>query len=706
MPPLLARLRRHFHRPGQDLTKSQEDSIPTLCTSCIETFEGTREWDLVTGHHASLAQFEDSLVLRCWICLALRRQLSDEQFGALLEHGQAWLESRPGGGYFTFTQISNTSDASVKGPTGTFEYHLMFSSDITDQLQPIGRRSQVYYGYPAVFLWAQPTQTTNDRLLATPCGTSTASTEAWAVAVSRFETCTSCHEVCNQTSLPFSYPSRLLDVAAPDASHSTVKLIDTREVHVHGNYLTLSHRWGKDRFLVLRPDNTDQFKSGIPISDLSATFQDAVEVARMADWEFESKHMHEYYSNALCNISASAADGTARGMFQTRDSTALQHHQYRMPLRKGRTPGLYDVFDITSWEADLDDAPLAHRAWCLQERLLAKRVLHFGRHQLLWECREHNAAGIYPFGVPNIAPLQYRIHFKDLSTSSIWNQQRFGTVDQTALAYKLWYRIVSSYSACLLSFPEDKLRAIAGLVAHFEHELQDKCIMGCWQADFQRQLLWHVQDRLYPPTNMLYDVNHSYPDIPSWSWLASDCPIDTGKRLGVERQAVDEEMLFSMVNLHETIATMSQSSGTTLSSSIRISCHINDAEMRLGREGLLGLRLPDVTSRGQSKSPTIWLDGPIGGLAAPDDCVAVAVVPMRRYRDQGNRRQSQYSLDCLLLQRQARFPNAYRRIGLVTATDDEGMQALTPTSSQRWSWLGQASPALAVDEDQSTITIL
>jgi hypothetical protein len=35
---------------------------------------------------------------------------------------------------------------------------------------------------------------------------------------------------------------------------------------------------------------------------------------------------------------------------------------------------------------DKDIEPLGHRAWALQERVLALRILEFGTHQLRWIC--------------------------------------------------------------------------------------------------------------------------------------------------------------------------------------------------------------------------------------------------------------------------------------------------------------------------------
>ncbi|KAK5704437.1 hypothetical protein LTR97_003455 [Elasticomyces elasticus] len=51
-------------------------------------------------------------------------------------------------------------------------------------------------------------------------------------------------------------------------------------------------------------------------------------------------------------------------------------------------PANYLVFDMHSWKHEIDDSPLGKRAWCLQERALSPRTIHFGKTQIAWECRQ------------------------------------------------------------------------------------------------------------------------------------------------------------------------------------------------------------------------------------------------------------------------------------------------------------------------------
>jgi hypothetical protein len=42
------------------------------------------------------------------------------------------------------------------------------------------------------------------------------------------------------------------------------------------------------------------------------------------------------------------------------------------------------------------------RGWVQQERLLAPRILYFGRGQLFWECRDYNACESFPNGLSSL----------------------------------------------------------------------------------------------------------------------------------------------------------------------------------------------------------------------------------------------------------------------------------------------------------------
>ena len=64
----------------------------------------------------------------------------------------------------------------------------------------------------------------------------------------------------------------------------------------------------------------------------------------------------------------------------------------------------------TAWDAapsifhqSVAKSPLAGRAWCLQERLLAARTLFFSDTEMFWGCRVKNAHESFPEGSPHFS---------------------------------------------------------------------------------------------------------------------------------------------------------------------------------------------------------------------------------------------------------------------------------------------------------------
>lgn len=84
--------------------------------------------------------------------------------------------------------------------------------------------------------------------------------------------------------------------------------------------------------------------------------------------------------------------------------------------------------------------------------------------------------------------------------------------------FKLWANIAADYSGRLLTCPEDKFPAIAGIVKELSKAWEDTCLYGIWQSYLVYYLVWRRDSRV--------ERNLSRSDrAPSWSWLSMDCRI-------------------------------------------------------------------------------------------------------------------------------------------------------------------------------------
>lgn len=239
--------------------------------------------------------------------------------------------------------------------------------------------------------------------------------------------------------------------------------------------MTLSHRWvknssfdkrgadiannskGNDTFLTLTTENMGSFEGGISQADLPKTFQDAIIFTRRIsvqyiwidsmciiqnsaeDWEREALRMEQVYSNAYCNVAATAGSDSRSGCFVEREVGTCIPMTFNVPSNKGLSaafqrafssglrssrstmsldivdPGAYLCEEQHLWRREITNSALGRRAWVFQERLLAKRVLHFASSQIFFECCTFQAAEISREGMslPNYRGTRLKSEFAD-----------------------------------------------------------------------------------------------------------------------------------------------------------------------------------------------------------------------------------------------------------------------------------------------------
>jgi hypothetical protein len=163
--------------------------------------------------------------------------------------------------------------------------------------------------------------------------TSTGSSESWIMASEWLQKCSSEHSECFVADEPSWYPTRLLDIGSNATNLVTV--INTANMKVKGGYVTLSHRWRNAVMVRLTKSSAPNLRSGITLSTLPLTFQQAAEVARRlqkryiwidslcifqdednkSDWLKEAALMDKVCSNTFLNIAATGAENSSQGLF-------------------------------------------------------------------------------------------------------------------------------------------------------------------------------------------------------------------------------------------------------------------------------------------------------------------------------------------------------------------------------------------------------
>jgi hypothetical protein len=328
-------------------------------------------------------------------------------------------------------------------------------------------------------------------------------------------------------------PARLVDVGEKDEEMRLVSADDTTE---GSPYMTLSHRWGSvgaHAAHSLTSARLEGYAQSIPHGSLPKTFVEACSLTRALgqrylwidslcivqdsreDWSEQSAQMWQIYSNSYLNISAAASASPAEGLFRRRDENSLGACVIHVPDEHPELPaGHHRLYSEEHWTRGVEAAPVNSRAWVLQERLLAPRIVHFGQSEVFWECHCLRASETYPQGMLPLVETKDPVPIK-----RVVEDDSDGKVPYFSLL-KTWDAVVGRYSALNLSFASDKLVALSALAEQISvtYPSSGKYLAGLWEAALLSQLLW-VSGR--PGTATRAETYRA----PSWSWACIDGPI-------------------------------------------------------------------------------------------------------------------------------------------------------------------------------------
>ncbi|RDL40024.1 uncharacterized protein BP5553_00003 [Venustampulla echinocandica] len=376
-------------------------------------------------------------------------------------------------------------------------------------------------------------------------------------------------------------PTRLIRIYEDNDDR---QLFEGEEIPDEVTYATLSHCWGKiEDKLVLTLENRDDLKQAIPPFGGLKTFEDAVNIARQLglwylwidslcivqnskeDWLAQSAQMSNVYKYSFCNITATSATSDLEGCFFNRSlnqvylnplyidftddlsSNSLDepHLIIAVPSRKDSPrslEGRYELLQkgaIWAWREDITLAAVNRRAWVVQERLLAPRVLHFSKTQLYWECAELQASESFPFGQPMEQESDYKAQ-----TSFATEAKQYMAGDSTdaqvasearKLAFSTWGHAVRAFTSAELTYNSDKLIAISAIAREMKLLMKCRYLAGHWETDLIHQLAWIG----LPPGGGYRQPSTStqsggLPDeycAPSWSWASSNQCIDIFRQM-------------------------------------------------------------------------------------------------------------------------------------------------------------------------------
>lgn len=365
------------------------------------------------------------------------------------------------------------------------------------------------------------------------------------------------------------YPTRLIE----RMSNETFRIIRSDSIsQPGGGYITLSHRWGSSDFIKLTTDNLSNLEHRSPVSLLPKTFRESLVVAQRmniryiwidslciiqsgdngADWRREATEMANIYTNSFCNISADYGNNQTDGLFFERTppfrpacmvymkcnvteafEDGWSYYESSPELLELRSGCLCHIMRPHGWLENVMKSPLNRRAWVMQERLLAPRVLHFLAGQVSWECGQMLAWEKAPWASYGVGPDGSRVpSHRVLSEMGKFTSIRFDmerlSFDHPKRSHYFWDKLVGRYGECGLTNQSDRLVAISGVARRVAQVTGDQYVAGLWASPMTgaiRTLGWY---RLGDPDEGPIRQHSKKYYAPSFSWASADGPTFEG----------------------------------------------------------------------------------------------------------------------------------------------------------------------------------
>lgn len=237
--------------------------------------------------------------------------------------------------------------------------------------------------------------------------------------------------------------------------------------------------------------------------------------------------MRHVYGFATVNIVAGQSRSPEDGLFNPREPFLFDSFTVRSQW-EDQPEVDYLYWDNSGLDDDFEFAPLTKRGWVFQERLLAPRILQFGKKQVYWRCSELFACETWPLGVCSWEGYSLRLgpDLDGLDDDSPMEIQPLQDTSHTFLLFLptdpvvRWEKLVSQYSCTELTNPEDKLVALSGVAELFQQTFGNRYLAGLWFKWLERLLCWRRDLEKEPKPR----VKPKY-RAPSWSWASIDGPI-------------------------------------------------------------------------------------------------------------------------------------------------------------------------------------
>ncbi|KAH7146181.1 heterokaryon incompatibility protein-domain-containing protein [Dactylonectria macrodidyma] len=301
------------------------------------------------------------------------------------------------------------------------------------------------------------------------------------------------------------------------------------------DYVTLSYRWGASTAfrasrsmlpLLLEHGSLGRDRLG---RDLPRGIQHAMQLVRELDECYlwvdavcimqddqvhrteQLQRMGAIYSSATLTIVASDGDATGGILGLQGTSPSRELMQEVIPIFEDEK---VIVRQIPVLRSQTGCEPYFDRGWTFQEFFLAKRRLLLAGNQLHWHCS--CAAWHEDLIAEEYEDVDSREYIDRWLSRLLNGQPDFAALD----------RLLSEYNQRKLTYPEDALPGISGLLAILSRSFEGGFLFGLPETCFDSALMWRAG--LTTEMTRRKDSGHTNllalsSRLPSWSWLSWEC---------------------------------------------------------------------------------------------------------------------------------------------------------------------------------------
>lgn len=337
------------------------------------------------------------------------------------------------------------------------------------------------------------------------------------------------HETCfPSTSVPL--PKRVIEISRDPAVDSRIVSSEKQS----GSYIILSHQCPEEaKALALQELEESSLPSPLDVTTCSKAVSDAIDLARRLGYQYlwtrelcitaselsNPSSFLNIYGQAALMLVASAGEEANHGLFHDRKilySPAMGPHKDRCFRPRG-----------LRWVSSIAESPLAMRGWNILERMLAPRIVHFTKKQLVWECAsgyQFEAAKLV--GDQDCGPEYNAFNKSDMQRYVQRTlQQRPLNIEigrseaskESVARLKTWTQNVNALSWGKFEDPSDKLPAIGRIARVMDDGTLGDYLAGIWSNHIVSGLSWGRMFSLLSPA----------PEFraPTWSWASVDGPV-------------------------------------------------------------------------------------------------------------------------------------------------------------------------------------